>query len=103
MNHVCPNNAWPTGHPLPPIDPAKLTGPAVGSVVRYDEPRYPQWDRLLMRIKESSYVWSPGECRHGGGYRRYDWSVVEWPVLGRAGAVVWKTMVVDNDKLTVIE
>ncbi len=26
---------------------------------------------------ERSYVWSPGECRSNGGYRRYDWSVIE--------------------------
>ena len=30
----------------------------------------------MVRVVQRSYVSSPGECRHNGGYRRYDWSVV---------------------------
>lgn len=32
----------------------------------------------VVRVVEQSYVWSPGECRHKGGHRNYDWSVVDF-------------------------
>ena len=72
--HVCNmRDAWPIGHPLPEVDPEKLTGPETGAlcimVGKYKPGR-------VVRVIERSYVWSPGECRHNGGYRRYDWSVV---------------------------
>jgi hypothetical protein len=38
----------------------------------FDSKYYPGYVTVI----EDSYVWSPGECRHGGGYRRYDWSVI---------------------------
>ena len=81
MQHVCDfKSAWPVGHPLPPEDPSRLTGPEVGATVRYVG-RYP--DLLaktggIATVIERSYVWSPGECRSKGGYRHYDWSVIEW-------------------------
>lgn len=81
--------AWPTGCPLPPEDPAKLTGPLVGEIVLLrgksfgftwvDGERQPLRttpDRFV-RVVARSYVWSPNECRHNGGYRRYDWTVVD--------------------------
>lgn len=89
-------------HPLPPVVAERLTGPEIGQVVRYSNPSFPQWDGLLMLVRDRSYVWSPGECSAGGGYRRYDWTVVSWPVLGRWGAVRWESMVVDDDRLTVV-
>jgi hypothetical protein len=98
--HVCNwQSAWPMGHPLPPVDPEKLTGPAVGAIVRYVNPAFPQWDRMLVRVVEQSYVWSPGECRAHGGYRHYDWTVIEWPVLARDGGVTFKKMVVNDENL----
>jgi hypothetical protein len=104
MTHIGHNQgAWPTGCPLPPVDPDRLTGPEVGQVVRYHDPQFVRWDGTLMRVKERSYVWSPGECRSNGGYRHYDWTVVEWPVLSRDGTIVWKSMVVDDVKLEVIK
>jgi hypothetical protein len=72
--HVCQlADVWPTGHPLPPVDPDRLTGPEVGALCvitsKYNPGR-------VVRVLERSYVWSPGECRNNGGYRRYDWSLV---------------------------
>lgn len=73
--HVCNMNiAWPIGHPLPAVDPAKLTGPEVGALCVITG-KYHRG--IVVRVIENSYVWSPGECRHKGGYRRYDWSVVD--------------------------
>ena len=104
--HVCPRNAWPTGHPLPPEDPAKLQGPEVGEFMLY-RPRthvYMTKDGVredvcetheprVVRVIRRSYVWSPGECRHNGGYRRYDWSVVE------EGPDEYRSVVVDDADL----
>lgn len=101
MTHVCDfSSAWPIGHPLPPVDPTKLRGPEVGTIVRYHDEKYPRWNGLLMRVRERSYVWSPGECRHGGGYRNYDWTVVEWPQFNHNGTVTMTSMVVNDDNLT---
>ena len=82
--------AWPTGCPLPPEDPAKLQGPPVGARVNYRRVRRTGeviadgslvWTHEVMdlpaEVIAQSYVWSPGECRHGGGYRRYDWTVIK--------------------------
>lgn len=104
MTHICDwmNSPWPTGHPPPPENPAKLQGPEVGEIVRYGNEKYERWDGMLMRVKARSYVWSPGECQSKGGYRHYDWKVVEWPVLNRKGKVVWTSMVVNDDKLTAV-
>jgi len=81
--HVCPNNAWPTGHPLPVENPAKLEGPEIGTAMILrgrgliiDGVREPDTFEVV-RVIERSYVWSPGECRSNGGYRHYDWSVIE--------------------------
>ena len=72
--HVCDwGSAWPTGHPLPPEDPAKLTGPEVGALCIITS-KYRTG--LVVRVLHRSYVWSPGECRSKGGYRHYDWSVI---------------------------
>lgn len=77
MSHVCSfNDAWPTGHPLPPEDPDRLEGPEVGTFWLYTSP-YREDGTVVVRILARSYVWSPGECRQKGGYRHYDWSVVE--------------------------
>ena len=84
--HVFPKNAWPTGHPLPPVIESKLTGPEVGSVHPY-EGRYGGPGQTA-EVLERSYVWSPGECRHRGGYRRYDWSVVRVVTPERSYTVV---------------
>jgi hypothetical protein len=98
--HVCDfSQPYPHGHPVPPEDPERVKGPAMGAVVRYHDGHYPKWDRLLMRVKARSYVWSPGECSANGGHRHYDWTVVEWPALSWDGRVVWQSMVVDDVKL----
>lgn len=84
MEHVCRlNDPWPVGHPLPPVDPAKLSGPEVGQLCLY---KSGVDDSItVVEVVERSYVWSPGECRHKGGYRRYDWSVIN---RGRGRIVV---------------
>jgi hypothetical protein len=92
--HVCPNNAWPTGHPLPPVDPAKLTGPEVGEFVMYQNKYRPNDGAVVVKVLERSYVWSPGECRHKGGYRRYDWTVIE------VGPDRYRAVVVDDTDLS---
>lgn len=75
MTHACNlKSAWPIGHPLPAEDPAKLTGPELGTVWPY-EGQYGGAGQTATVISRS-YVWSPGECRSQGGYRHYDWSVV---------------------------
>lgn len=72
--HVCGwGSAWPTGHPLPVEDPARLEGPEVGTFVLYTY----KGESKVVRVLRRSYVWSPGECRSKGGYRHYDWSVIE--------------------------
>ena len=82
-------------------DPDQLEGPEVGDRVIYHDPSFPRWDGVEMRATHRSYVWSPeihvGPDAHG--YRRYDWTVVEWDADndGRPGH-----MVVDDDKLEVV-
>lgn len=102
--HVCRLfDPWPTGHPLPPEDPAKLQGPEVGTFaiyhpkgilvngqLKYNEPR-------VVKVIARSYVWSPGECRSKGGYRHYDRSVVE------EGPGKFRSVVVNDEDLTPIE
>lgn len=74
MEHVCDlASPLPLGHPLPPVIEGKLTGPVPGSLAIITS-KYKSG--LVVRVLEQSYVWSPGECRHKGGYRRYDWSVI---------------------------
>lgn len=86
--HVCNlSDPWPVGHPLPPVDEHRLVGPEPGTEVLYTRVRrwgqgYPvvwheETEVLPATVIERSYVWSPGECRHRGGYRRYDWSVID--------------------------
>lgn len=96
------NDPWPTGHPLPPEDPAKLVGFPVGTMVIYHRVRRTgQWDAeagetvwtedvadLPALVLRQSYVWSPGECRHRGGYRHYDWTVIRVFEPSRAYEVV---------------
>lgn len=90
--HVCNLKAsWPIGHPLPAVNPDKLTGPEVGEYVLYHD-RYAERAgrpaEVVVKVLERSYVWSPGECRSKGGYRRYDWSVVERGPAGLGRVVV---------------
>jgi hypothetical protein len=90
VEHVCAlGSAWPTGHPLPPEDPDKLQGPEVGEFVIYR-------DSYVVRVLHRSYVWSPGECRSNGGYRHYDWSVIE------RGPGEYRAVVVNDTDLTPI-
>lgn len=97
MEHVCNlRSAWPIGHPLPPENPDRVRGPEVGALVVYRKPGS-RWDGRMMRVRERSYVWSPGECRHNGGYRRYDWTVVEWYENDYL-----KSMVVNDTELEVL-
>ena len=72
--HVCSmRDPWPNGHPLPQVNPDRLEGPEVGALCIINNKYKPG---RVARVTAQSYVWSPGECRHAGGYRRYDWSVV---------------------------
>lgn len=74
MEHVCDfGRSWPVGHPLPPVREEKLTGPEVGQLCIITGKYH---TGSVVRVIERSYVWSPGECRSNGGYRRYDWSVI---------------------------
>lgn len=90
-DHTCRlNDVWPTGHPLPAEDPARLQGPEVGDAVTYLRTRrwatfdgengarvdHEQTAYLPAVVLERSYVWSPGECRHNGGYRQYGSKVI---------------------------
>ena len=88
--HVCNwASAWPTGHPIPPEDPALLQGPEIGTYMMYAPKsrvsrmvdgamvKDPDPAPVVVRVLHRSYVWSPGECRSKGGYRHYDWSVIE--------------------------
>lgn len=100
-------SAWPIGHPLPVEDPAKLEGPEVGTFCWYQpadlvtyrdgvrdiEVRNP----VLVRVVERSYVWSPGECRSHGGYRHYDWTVIE------EGPDKYRSVVVNDEQLTPLD
>lgn len=92
--------------PLRKPDPAQLTGPEVGDIVRYRDLHFPKWDGLLMRVKERFYHWSPEVVNRDAegrpvdrGYLHYDWTVVEWPELSRDGSIRWSSMVVDDNKL----
>ena len=44
--------------PIIAEDPARLTGPEAGAVMRYRS-RYPQFDGRIVTVAERSYVWSP--------------------------------------------
>lgn len=98
--HVCNlADPWPTGHPLPPIVEVLRQGPRPGTFMIYHNkystggphagPR-----QEVVKVLEDSYVWSPGECRHKGGYRRYNWSVIE------RGPDGYGKVVVDDKDLT---
>lgn len=116
MSHVCDlSRPWPIGHPLPPEDPAKLQGPEVGDRVTYVRVRrwtthddgvqvkHEQTMWLPAVIKARSYVWSPGECRSGGGYRRYDWKVIdveEPPSVDHPYGRTYTVVVDDKDLIT---
>lgn len=123
MEHVCRlSDPWPTGHPLPPEDPAKLQGPEVGEFMVYHHVKrygtngpcdtagcvektnehgtvwHEQVEDRIVRVIHRSYVWSPGECRAKGGYRHYDWSVIE------EGPDEYRSLVVnDSDLLPIPE
>ena len=106
--HICNfNQPWPTGHPLPPEDPDKLRGPEVGEYMVYHHVRrwgtgdgnggtvwHEEAEDRIVRVIRRSYVWSPGECRSKGGYRRYDWSVIE------EGPGEYRSVVVDDKDLS---
>lgn len=71
MTHTCqPRSVWGIGHPIPGVNPDKLEGPEVGAIVSYRN------GSRTVEVLERSYVWSPGECRHKGGYRLYNSKVV---------------------------
>lgn len=72
MTHVCRYGG--SGHAIPPEEPERLEGPKIGQfcIYRQGTPK-----ESVVRVIERSYVWSPGECNSKGGYRHYDWSVVE--------------------------
>lgn len=92
--HVCNfRSPWPIGHPLPPVNPDKTQGLAAGAFALY---QYKNNEPEIVRIIDNSYVWSPGECRHKGGYRRYDWSVIE------RGPNGYRSIVVSDSDLTPI-
>lgn len=107
--HVCDwTSAWPTGHPLPPEEPSKLTGPEVGTFVMYQPAPLRSgkhvdgelvWTEtvrpaIVVEVLRRSYVWSPGECRSHGGYRRYDWTVIA------EGPGEYRSVVVDDHQLS---
>lgn len=85
---------------LVPEDPAKLTGPEVGEIMRYKGIKHTDGTgfevNTVVRVLERSYVWSPEQHNPNGthGYRRYDWSVIDY---GRG-----KRMVVDDTSLFAI-
>jgi hypothetical protein len=94
VEHRCNwNDAWPTGHPLPPEDPEKLQGPEVGTYMLY-HPKYGDAAPVVVRVIQRSYVWSPGECRSYGGHRHYDWSVIE------EGPDGYRSIVVNDEDLS---
>jgi hypothetical protein len=73
--HVCdPTTPYGGGHPRPAEDPARLQGPEVGALCIITSKYHPG---RVVRVINRSYVWSPGECRSNGGYRNYDWSVID--------------------------
>lgn len=99
--HICRLfDPWPTGHPLPPDDPAKAQGPGPGTFMVYHPKGYSVGDvrvanePRIVRVVKTSYVWSPGECRAKGGYRHYDWSVIE------EGPDGYRRVVVNDTDLT---
>jgi hypothetical protein len=77
--------------PLPPVNPAKLVGPEVGTLCVLAS-KYSRHDGLVVEVLERSYVWGPHDTSYHGGARRYDWSVIRF---GPAS-----TMVVDDKDLT---
>lgn len=96
--HECRlGDPWPTGHPLPPEDPARLQGPPLGFALYHDKYASKKAGTdvyTVVKVIERSYVWSPGECRSGGGYRHYDWKVIE------EGPNKYRAVVVDDADLT---
>ena len=107
MSHACaPHTRF--SHPLPPEDPDKLQGPEVGEFVMYQPDPLTKWTNgpegrvkvveerpaVVVRVIKRSYVWSPGECSSRGGYRHYDWSVIE------EGPDEFRAVVVNDDKLS---
>lgn len=93
--HVCSQYGY--DHPLPPEDPAMLQGPEVGELMRYyyaPGRGRGRWQGIVVRVLRRSYVWSPGECRSRGGFRHYDWSVIQF------GEHPDRIMVVNDSELT---
>lgn len=88
-----------------PEDPDKLQGPEVGSLCIYQDTDFPRWHGLVCKVLRRSYVWSPevhvAMNRHG--YRRYDWTVIQFDKLD--GERPWdrRSMVVDDCKLVPLE
>lgn len=73
-DHACDlSSPWPVGHPIPAEDPAKVGGPEVGALCVVTTKYRPG---RVVRVLERSYVWSPGECRSGGGNRLYHMAVI---------------------------
>lgn len=64
---------------LTPEDPAKVKGPEVGTLCLHHS-NYTNYDNKVVTVLARSYVWSPERQNLDGtyGWRRYDWSVVDF-------------------------
>lgn len=76
---------------IPQEDPARVQGPAVGTLCLYTS-RYEKFANTVVRVIEASYVWGPGDPNYN--IRRYDWKVVDFGTY---------RLCVDDKDLTVIE
>jgi hypothetical protein len=90
---------------LVPEDPDKLQGPELGSLCIYQDEDFPRWDGLVVEVIARSYVWSPERhvAMNAHGYRRYDWSVIQFDTPDPEHTWDRKTMVVDDDKLVPVD
>lgn len=83
-------------HEPVPEDPAKVTGPEVGTLQAYVDKRK---GRIVVRVLARSYVWAPEQHHPSGyhGYRRYDWTVIQY------GPSDQQRVVVDDVDLSPVE
>jgi hypothetical protein len=59
----------------------------------------------LVRVRERSYVWAPGDPSYHGGARRYDWKVIDFPYWGEQYELQTRkprSLVVDDKDLGVV-
>jgi hypothetical protein len=70
-------------HEPEPERPERLEGPELGALCRMRSKSDWLNDRVV-KVVARSYVWSPEYHRPDGyhGYRRYDWSVIEYTAAG---------------------